>query len=117
MPTQAATTVTNIASTTQTPTEFTPTELPTLPAQSTLQPPTKPTESIATEVPIGTINNPARSCSEISFDSPSGDYWIKTNSSTSPIQVYCDTNPRNCSCNATGGWTRVANIDMTDPTQ
>ena len=24
---------------------------------------------------------------------------------------------RNCSCNTTGGWTRVANIDMTDPSQ
>ena len=25
--------------------------------------------------------------------------------------------PRNCSCNTTGGWTRVANLDMTDPSQ
>ena len=26
-------------------------------------------------------------------------------------------NPRNCNCNTTGGWTRVANLEMTDPSQ
>ena len=26
-------------------------------------------------------------------------------------------NRRNCSCSTTGGWTRVANLDMTDPSQ
>ena len=32
-------------------------------------------------------------------------------------QSYCDTNPRNCTFNSTGGWTRVANLNVTDPTQ
>ena len=63
---------------------------------------------------IGSFENPAVSCSEISQDRPSGEYWLRPNS---PIQVYCDTSSRNCSCNTTGGWMRMANIDMTDPTQ
>ena len=79
-----------------------------------------PTDSASTEpltFPVGSINNPASSCSDITPHSPSGEYWIQTNSSTSPVQVYCDTNQRNCSCNTTRGWARVANLDMTDPTQ
>ena len=66
---------------------------------------------------IGTIINPASSCSDIPQDSPSGEYWIQTSSSNCPVQVYCDMNRRNCSCNTTGGWTRVANLDMTDSSQ
>ena len=73
-----------------------------------------PTES---PPPIGSVENPASSCSDISQDSPSGEYWIQNNNTNSPVQVYCDMNPRNCSCNTTGGWTRVANLDMTDPSQ
>ena len=64
-----------------------------------------------------TIENPASSCSDIPQESPSGEYWIQTNNTNSPVQVYCDMNPRNCSCNTRGGWTRVANLDMTDPNQ
>ena len=60
--------------------------------------------------------NPASSCSDIPQDSPSGEYWIQNNNTNSPVQVYCDMN-RNCSCNTTGRWTRVANLDMTDPSQ
>ena len=63
----------------------------------------------------GTIENPASSCSDIAQDSPSGEYWIQNNNTNSPIQVYCDMT-RTC-CNTTGGWTRVANLDMTDPNQ
>ena len=66
---------------------------------------------------LGTIENPASSCGDISGDRPSGEYWIQPDSASSPIQVYCDTMQRNCSCNTTGGWARVANIDMTDPSQ
>ena len=55
------------------------------------------------------------SCSDIAQDSPSGEYWIRNNNTNSPVQVYCDMN-RTC-CNTTGGWTRVANLDMTDPSQ
>ena len=65
----------------------------------------------------GTIENPASSCSDIAQDSPSGEYWIQTSSNNSPVQVYCDMTSRNCSCNTTGGWMRVANLDMTDSSQ
>ena len=66
---------------------------------------------------LGTINNPASSCSDISQDRPSGEYWIATDSTSSPVQVYCDMNRTSCSCNTAGGWMRVANLDMTDPNQ
>ncbi len=66
---------------------------------------------------LGTINNPASSCSELPQDRPSGEYWIAINTTSSPVQVYCDMNRTSCSCNTAGGWTRVANLDMTDPNQ
>ncbi len=65
---------------------------------------------------LGTINNPANSCSDIPQDRPSGKYWIATTTS-SPVRVYCDMNRTSCSCNTTGEWMRVANLDMTDPNQ
>ena len=65
--------------------------------------------------PRGAIENPASSCSDIPQGSQSGEYWIQTNNTNSPVQVYCDMD-RTC-CNTTGGWTRVANLDMTDPSQ
>ena len=65
----------------------------------------------------GSHPNPAISCSDLPQNSPSGEYWIQTSSRDSPVQVYCDMNPRRCSCNTTGGWMRVANIDMTDSSQ
>ena len=66
---------------------------------------------------LGSITNPARSCSEIlPVHSVSGEYWIQTsNTKTSPVQVHCDMT-RSC-CNSTGGWTRVANLDTTDSSQ
>ena len=66
---------------------------------------------------LGTINNPASSCSDIPQDRPSGEYWIATNTTSSPVQVYCDMNRTSCNCNTAGGWMRVANLDMTDPNQ
>ena len=64
----------------------------------------------------GTSLNPAASsCNAIPQNSPSGEYLIQTSSSNSPVQVYCDMT-RTC-CNTTGGWTRVANLDMTDLSQ
>ncbi len=63
------------------------------------------------------IGNPARSCNNISQDRPSGEYWIAANSTSSPVQVYCDMIRTSCSCNTAGGWMRVANLDMTDPNQ
>ena len=56
------------------------------------------------------------SCRDLPQGTPSGYYYIVTNSS-GIIRVYCDTSARNCSCSASGGWMRVATLDMTDPTQ
>ena len=56
------------------------------------------------------------SCKDLPQGSPSGYYYIVTNSSE-VIRVYCDTSTRNCSCTTLGGWMNVANLDMTDPTQ
>ena len=64
--------------------------------------------------PIGSIHNPASSCKYIPKSCPSGEYWI-LNTNSQPIQVYCDMN-RSC-CDNIGGWMRVANLDMTDPSQ
>ena len=62
---------------------------------------------------------PAASCSDIDAQSlilrPSGFYWIKSSSGT-VVQVYCDMD-RVCSCSGTGGLTRVAYLNMTDPSQ
>ena len=64
--------------------------------------------------------NPAVSCLEISqcinFQLPSEYYWI-TGSSGTAVQVYCDMD-RECSCSSAsvGGWSRVAYLNMTDPT-
>ena len=67
-------------------------------------------------VKIGSLENPATSCNDILQNRPSGLYWIQTNCTSPPSQVYCDTNPRNFS-NNTRGWMKVAHIDMTDSTQ
>ncbi len=66
---------------------------------------------------LGTVSYPAGSCSEMPQYKPSGAYWIATDSTSSPVQVYCDLNPTSCSCSTAGGWMRVANLDMTDPNQ
>ena len=57
------------------------------------------------------------SCKDLTPTSPSGYYWIY-NSSGHPNYEFCDTS-RKCSCNSStsGGWMRVANLDMTDPNQ
>ena len=84
------------------------TEPPTDPATTT-EPPTGP--------PIGSLMNPTRSCSDIPPHRSCGYYYIQTDNTSSPVQVYCDMNRTSCSCNTTGGWMRVANLDMTDPNQ
>ena len=56
------------------------------------------------------------SCKDLPQGSPSRFYYILTDSS-GVIRVYCDSSVTNCSCDASGGWMRVANLDMTDPTQ
>ena len=62
-----------------------------------------------------TQNNPADSCSNVIYTCPSGYYWIRSSNGTA-VQVYCDMD-RVCGCNSTGGWTRVAYLNMTDPSQ
>ena len=67
-----------------------------------------------------TQENPATSCLEISQCNPqlpSQFYWI-TSSNGTAIQIYCDM-ARQCNCNnnSAGGWSRVAYLNMTDPTQ
>ena len=63
--------------------------------------------------PPGKIStNPASSCEEVKVHNPaapSGYYWIKAGNESS-IHVYCDMT-RTCG-GITGGWMRVANIDM-----
>ena len=67
-----------------------------------------------------TPKRPANSCAELAEQEPnipSGNYWI-LNSTQSPVQVFCemgDVFP--ASLNVTGGWVRVANLNMTDPDQ
>ena len=64
--------------------------------------------------------NPAVSCLEIAqcinFQLPSEYYWI-TSSNGTAVQVYCDMD-RECSCSSAsvGGWSRVAYLNMSDPT-
>ena len=63
------------------------------------------------------INNPATSCKEIHDcdpTAPSWYYWVST--TTGPLQVYCHMNTNNCG-DITGGWTRVAHINMSEPQQ
>ena len=63
-----------------------------------------------------TSANPASSCAEILRDYPtsvSGYYWV-SNATGHPHSVYCDMT-RSCG-GATGGWMRVAYLDMTNST-
>ena len=58
-------------------------------------------------------DHPATSCQD-AFEkyqnAPSGNYWISRSGSASPVRVYCSMS---LTCgNQTGGWMRVANIDM-----
>ena len=66
---------------------------------------------------LGTFWNPVRSCSDVPPGSSSSNYWVQTSGTNNPVQVYCDMNRTSCSCNTTGVWMRVANLDMTDSNQ
>ncbi len=54
------------------------------------------------------------SCSELHTNSRSGYYLLAGNSSE---KVYCDMDRLSRGCGSQWGWMRVANIDMTDPSQ
>ena len=62
-----------------------------------------------------TQNNTVDSCSDVTYTCPSGYYWVRSSNGTA-VQVYCDMD-RVCGCNRTGGWTCVAYLNMTDPSQ
>ena len=61
--------------------------------------------------------NPAYPCKDLARDHPHAalDYYWVSNGVMKPVKVYCDMD-QHC-CNSTGGWVRVANIDMTDTNQ
>ena len=61
--------------------------------------------------------NPASSCQQLARDHPhaASDYYWVSNGAMQPVKIYCDMD-QHC-CDSTGGWVRVANIDMTDPNQ
>ena len=67
--------------------------------------------------PLPTNDSPATSCRALHDrhpDAPSDYYWIGKSGSAA-VKVYCDMT-RTCG-NLTGGWMRVANIDMTNTSQ
>ena len=55
--------------------------------------------------------HPAYSCTALPPSSPSGYYWVRV-SNGSAVNVYCDMT-RSCG-GVTGGWMRVAELDMTN---
>ena len=61
--------------------------------------------------------NTASSCKQLARDHPhaASDYYWVSNGAMQPVRVYCDMD-QHC-CDSTGGWVRVANVDMTDPNQ
>ena len=64
---------------------------------------------------LGSFLNPASSCNLIPQGSPSGHYWIQNAGTGYANLEYCDMT-RRC-CNSTGGWMRVAHLNMTDTNQ
>ena len=73
--------------------------------------------AINTDCIINSELNPAYSCQQLARDHPhaASDYYWVSNGTMQPVRVYCDMDQHYC--NPTGGWMRVANIDMTDPNQ
>ena len=70
------------------------------------------TASLFSSLPFGQRKNvPAPSCVSLPPSSPSGYYWVRA-SNGSAVHVYCDMT-RSCG-GATGGWMRVAELDMTN---
>ena len=59
--------------------------------------------------------SPVTSCSALPANCPSDYYWVASSSGTA-VQVYCDMD-RVCGCNSTGGFTRVANLNMSNSSE
>ena len=66
--------------------------------------------------PVGSFLHPAASCKNIPSSNPSGHYWIQSTSTGYATMEYCHMSPP-CSCTAPSGWMRVAQLDMTDPSE
>ena len=64
---------------------------------------------------LGSFLNPAPSCKLIPQGSLSGHYWIQNAGTGYANLEYCDMT-RRC-CNSTGGWMKVAHLDMTNTNQ
>ena len=63
-------------------------------------------------------SKPANSCSEMTElhpGLPSGYYWV-TNHNGTAVEVFCDMDSV-CGCSSMGGWTHVANLNMSGPSQ
>ena len=61
--------------------------------------------------------DPATSCMEIHQAQPnarSGFYWIQSSSERSPAQAFCDMQRTECCGTISGGWLRVAYLNMTN---
>ena len=56
---------------------------------------------------------PADSCADIYQGHPSGLYWL--NVSHGPQQLYCSVNENRCCNESDGKWTRIAYLNMSDP--
>jgi len=59
--------------------------------------------------------SPVTSCSELHANCHSDYYWVASSNGTA-MQVYCDMD-RVCRCTSTGGFTRVANLNMRNPSE
>ena len=63
------------------------------------------------DINLGMRLNPAASCASLSHTAPSGYYWVRSYTG-SAVHVYCNMT---LSCGGvTGGWTRLAELDMTN---
>ena len=83
---------------------------------ATSKPESSAMEPCPTDHPVGSFLNPAFSCKDIPSDNPSGKYWIQTRTGYAS-RLFCDMEQHMVCRNSTRGWQRVADIDMTDPTQ
>lgn len=63
-----------------------------------------------------TADYPAYSCGALRANSPSGFYWILPAIGPPAVQMYCNFN-RQCGCNGSSTWTRVAFLNMSDPNE
>jgi len=59
--------------------------------------------------------SPVTSCTALPANCPSDYYWVASSNGTA-VHIYCDMD-RVCGCNSTGGFTRVANLNMSKPSE